>query len=451
MSYCVQAINQAVASQYEAFPFPNYGLFLPLRWQEAYASHSSFAHALNSQLHSQIGMRPTGGILIAGCGDVFPSVISHWETLQTRIHAVDISSSNLLRSKLRCFTSFRSFDFQKLNLDEPLPFSDECFSHIDAYGVLHHLANPRLGLAQLAQKLAPGGTIRMMVYNRTARDWIHQIQKVFALLQLSPFIKEDLRDSLLLLEALARECPALKERLNSLLPEMRSRPTRLVDTFLHAREARLDLGDWLDSINDSGLRIIGMLDRYAELDDLPNPLYSMPHSDQLQDRCLDRRFENNWEFYLIKPGHIRTKVSLKVSRKVRWRTPPKQWFSYNETQNLSWKTKQLLWQSHLSYYSEQFISLDPKTCASIGELSLQRLLRIGAIWPMALPHELRTYLLAKPMYEQMEKPHTAKAIQLSYMDSCSRIVQSILLRKKRDPRLFFQLAKRIEAAQKNPR
>ena len=39
----VQSINQAVQGMYEAFPYPNYSLFVPLRWQEAYASGSLFA------------------------------------------------------------------------------------------------------------------------------------------------------------------------------------------------------------------------------------------------------------------------------------------------------------------------------------------------------------------------------------------------------------------------
>ncbi len=450
MNANIDIINHAVARQYEAFPFPDYGLFLPLRWQEGYASHSMFAHAMAREIRGSAHQRPKGGVLIAGCGDVFPSIVSHWEPRSLPIEALDLSATHLKRAKIRCWSAPSRVQFQKLNLDYPLPYARESFSHIDAYGVLHHLANPSQGLQHLSEMLAPGGTLRLMLYNRRSRDWIHQIQKIFALLQLSPYIAQDRKDALHFLEHLARECPALRERLYTLLPELKAKPTRLVDTFFHAREARLDLQHWIQAMQGADLLPLGLFDRYAELDDLPNPLYSFPTLEELDQRSRDRRFENNWELYVIKRGPVLSPqtTTLKVPRSVYLRTAPHAWFQYEETSETPWWDRQVIWQHYVKGLQGESIPFPANILHKLGEPGILRLLRIGAIWPSALPKTFAQDFALHKIHDSMDIPLIPRPIPLVKLVSCTNLLQSIILRKKRDPRLLQWIAKRLDAAQK---
>src|SRR5262249_32888335 len=125
------------------------------------------------------------------------------------------------------------------------------FKHIDAYGVLHHMPNPRAALIALADALAPGGTARVMVYNTRARAWIRELQRVAALLGLNPSPARALSMWRTLLGTAGRALPALGQRLAQLGPATLANDARLVDTFLHAREARLGITAWLDAVREA--------------------------------------------------------------------------------------------------------------------------------------------------------------------------------------------------------
>ena len=46
------------------------------------------------------------------------------------------------------------------------PFADESFGFVAAYGVLHHLEDPRAGFDRLVRLLAPGGILTLYLYSR---------------------------------------------------------------------------------------------------------------------------------------------------------------------------------------------------------------------------------------------------------------------------------------------
>ncbi len=108
----VLEINEQVKRQYEVYPYPDYSLFVPLRTQEAFASHSLFS----GQLLKEQGIIPAvrgdrnSSILIAGSGDILPFVLSFWEPESSTIHALDLSERNIQRARLR--SSFRPHHFR---------------------------------------------------------------------------------------------------------------------------------------------------------------------------------------------------------------------------------------------------------------------------------------------------------------------------------------------------
>lgn len=53
------------------------------------------------------------------------------------------------------------------------------FDYIDCCGVLHHLPDPDAGFAALAEALAPGGGIGLMVYAPYGRTGVYPLQAAF--------------------------------------------------------------------------------------------------------------------------------------------------------------------------------------------------------------------------------------------------------------------------------
>ncbi|HLP40756.1 MAG TPA: class I SAM-dependent methyltransferase, partial [Fibrobacteria bacterium] len=226
----VQDMGARVRAQYEAYPYPRYSLLLPLRPQEAYASNSLFAARLLESRGLEPAVRETArpGILIAGCGDVFPYMATFWEPRAHRLIAADLSAASLRRARLRCLPRPRGFDWRRGSLEDAGFDLPGGLSHIDCYGVLHHLADPAAALRRLAGLLLPGGTARIMVYNSAARTWIRHLQRGFDLLGFATLGEGDVAATRGLLESLAAASPPLRERLSG-MRESLANPARLVD------------------------------------------------------------------------------------------------------------------------------------------------------------------------------------------------------------------------------
>lgn len=406
-------ISARVKAQYEAYPYPNYNLCLPLRTQEAYASHSLFAARLLEQLGIGPAVRrdPSPRILLAGCGDIFPYMATFWEPRPHRLMAVDLSARNLARARLRCLPRLRRIEWRQGNLEDPDFALPGGFSHIDSYGVLHHLAHPAGALRRFGSLLLPGGTARIMVYNVEARHWIRHVRGAFALLGLSPFRSGDLRSARGLLDRLAGVSPALRERFAPMRGGAFANRSRFVDTFFHAREARLDLDDWLRAIGDAGLRVVGVFDRNGELDDLANPLLEVPEARAWRERIADRRFENDFELYLAKPGPERNAEARTEKRGLPsprfLNAPPRTWFAYAETHSIPWILRRRIWSRFLRGLRGPGTVPADSWAGRLPTGALQRLGRLGALFPDDFRSPELRDLLRRPLHASMEPPECA--------------------------------------------
>lgn len=453
-----------VRAQYEAYPYPAYGLFLPLRGQEAYASNSLFAARLAEQHGGEPALRrePEPAVLLAGCGDVFPYLATFWEPRRHRLIALDLSAHSLRRARLRCLPRLRAMEWQRADLgDEAVPLPGK-LAHIDCYGVLHHMARPAAALDRLGLSLAPGGTARIMVYNSAARAWIRHLQRAFALLGLQGREAGDRDAARALLRFLAGVSPALRARLDA-LGDVLSHPARFVDTFFHAREARLDPAYWLRAIADAGLTPLGLYDRYGELDDLPNPLLEFPAEAALRERIADRRFENNFEIFLVKRGAgpaegsrgkpepranaIPAGIRLPYAHGLR--SSPRSWRGYRETCELPWGLRRAVWTHFLANLSGHRVLAD----AWAGRLpprALQRLGRLGAVWPDECASAELKELLRSALETAMEPPDFASATDLkrdrALRDRVAGLLREGTTEARREDRINLILA-RLDAAQ----
>lgn len=408
-----QSITEAVKALYEKHPYPHYPLFAKPRWQDGYLTSSLFAQTLGNGTPPAPPPR-SHEVLIAGSGEVLPYIMRHWEPASIRLTAVDLSARSLRRARIRLGLTLAKTDFVK---DDINTFLDTCrqtgrtFRHVEAFGMLHHLPDPDLTLALLAQQLEDGGTMRAMVYNGTSRRWIHQIQNFLRALEFSASTDRSVAEARDLIAILAKSSSYYAQRLSQMGPGILNNRTRFADAFLHPHEVRWNVAQWLEGFSRAGFNILGIFDRFGELDDLPNPLYSPPDPDALEVRAADLRFENNLEVFLSKNSTV-TDASLKPARRLKLMLPPHLWFSFPETGSIKPLTRLTIWHFFINHLAGSVQNI-PAGILKLPDKSLQRLARLGALPVTArMPESMRRLLLA-PMVAAMDPPQVPEKQKLS--------------------------------------
>jgi len=400
MTRTTGAINDALKRFYTRHPYPRYPLVGRPIWENGVMTAPFYARKIAHPLED---LPKQSKVLVMGCGEVLPYVLSKWDQ-NSVFDFVDISKRSLARAKWRIGMGKERLKFHCTDIDSFLKAQPSySYDHIDSIGVLHHLANPSDTLTQLVRVLKPGGTLRLMVYNSHARSWIRHFQKIFKLLGFSAFRKRDIEQSTILV----RSTLAILGRRDwafALKPIFKN-PTRFADTFLNVREANLTIDWWMTRIAASGLEIISLLDRYGELDDLPNPAWHPPSLAELKERALDKRFENNLELILRKPGSPQNlddtvgRLPFKMNRHII-RHPL--WFNFKETAGLSQKDRQFVTQGLITYLTEGTVT--PGLTTRLPLEAQQRLARLGAILPGMIEGKDHLASLTAPMAAIMEIP-----------------------------------------------
>lgn len=400
MKQLSQQIAASVTELYERYPYPMYPLLAKPLWQEGYLTPSKFAAKLFEDLTGQEAaintargqfVKQSRTILVAGAGEVLPYVIRKNEPSAHKMLCVDLSQHSLRRAQWRLLGNLRPTQFIRSDINQFLEQQGAVsgpYDHIDAYGVLHHLADPTETIRLLGVHLSGHGTMRVMVYNSRARRWIHHLQSVFRLLRFSAYERRDIKAARRLLETLSELSPQYRRLLSQVGRATIDNDARLADTFFHCREIRQSLKQWFSAFEQAGLKPFALLDRYGELDELENPMWKCPSADELQLRADRDEFQNNLEIFLYKPRKARplTKdysYERKPDRFDVWshylRQAPRAWFAFDETRHLGWWQQQNIWWRHFeTAYKIRQASLH---FSSIELATYQRLARLGAIFP----------------------------------------------------------------------
>jgi SAM-dependent methyltransferase len=188
-------------------------------------------------------------VLVAGCG-TSQAVRHALRRPGNRIVAIDVSSTAIDHTRqLTARHGVSNIQTRLLPIEQVHELGQE-FDHIVCTGVLHHLADPTLGLSRLRDVLAPGGAITLMVYGRYGRFGVYLLQDYCRRLGITPEPGE-LAD----LVATLRELPDAHP-LGRLLRESRDfhSDDALADALLNPRDRAYSVPELFDLLAGAGLR-----------------------------------------------------------------------------------------------------------------------------------------------------------------------------------------------------
>ena len=239
-------LSDVVSNHYEKWVYPDPIYDLPgwmannWQWFDPRIAHRMFWPDRDSVADLDI--------LIAGCGTNQAAVFAYANPKATVV-AVDVSRSSLDHHEyLKRHYGLTNLQLHQLPIEEVHSLNRD-FDLIVSSGVLHHLADPLLGLQSLAGSLRPDGVIGIMLYAKYGRVGVEMLQAVFRDLGLSqdqPSI-DIVRE---VIAALPADHPVSSYL--SIAPDLQS-DSGLVDTFLHGRDRSYTVDDCIDLVTGAGL------------------------------------------------------------------------------------------------------------------------------------------------------------------------------------------------------
>lgn len=142
------------------------------------------------------------------------------------------------------------------------------FDYVDCCGVLHHLADPDAGFRALAEALAPGGGMGLMVYAPYGRTGVYPLQGAFGALFAGDAPPEKVRLARAALATLPGAHPFLR---NAVLGDHRDSDAGLHDLLLNARDRAYTVAELCGALDRAGLDVVSFVEpaRYEPLHYLP--------------------------------------------------------------------------------------------------------------------------------------------------------------------------------------
>jgi ubiquinone/menaquinone biosynthesis C-methylase UbiE len=155
------SVSLQVKKQYEENPYP--------RWTINPLAVLAGEQKLRSSTADSDELRSDMEILIAGCGTGQHAFQIAQYFHGARVLAIDISLASLAYARRKTREEgIRNIEYVQGDILK-LGMTGRTFDRIEAVGVLHHLANPKVGWRVLLSLLRPSGKMRIGLYSETAR------------------------------------------------------------------------------------------------------------------------------------------------------------------------------------------------------------------------------------------------------------------------------------------
>ena len=245
-----------VRSQYEALPYParnpqddhqrlvrTWLEDLPMVNHYGFAGRQSFSHGFRA--------------LVAGGGTGDATIFLAEQLLHTdaRIVHLDMSLAAMAIARERAhIRGLANIDWVHDSLLNLPALGLEKFDYINCSGVLHHLADPDLGLRALLGVLADDGALGLMVYATTGRTGVYQMQSLMRQVHaaLAGEAPADAARKVAQTRDLLASLPAGNwfKRSEDLHQDHHTSDAGLYDLLLHSQDRSYSVGELFDWLGD---------------------------------------------------------------------------------------------------------------------------------------------------------------------------------------------------------
>jgi SAM-dependent methyltransferase len=240
-----------VEAQYEQWPYPAPTDDL-VGWCNAPDAHWNDLRELHWAYWPQRPRREDLEILVAGCGTMAAASFAYLYP-RAKVVGIDISETSLAHErKLKEKHGLSNVTVERCRVEDVEKLGRR-FDYINASGVLHHTAEPHVGLAALGRTLREDGVVSVMVYGKYGREGVYMFQELFRRLGL-----EQSKQDLELVKATLRfASPGHPVQRYLRLANDLHVDAGIVDTFLHRRDKAYTVRDCLDLAKRGGLAFGG--------------------------------------------------------------------------------------------------------------------------------------------------------------------------------------------------
>lgn len=242
-----------VRNQYEALPYPpcdpqDDRKRLALTWLEDLPMINHYCFAGKQSFQKGFRALVAGG----GTGDATIFLAEQLRHTDAQIVHLDMSEASIAlakeRAQIRGLGNISWVHDSLLNLPA-LAAQLGKFDYINCSGVLHHLADPDLGLKALLSVLKEGGAIGLMVYATTGRIGVYQMQ---ALMRLVNGDETDAQRKIANTRDILASLPPGNwfKRSEELHHDHKAGDAGIYDLLLHSQDRSYSVGELFDWLGD---------------------------------------------------------------------------------------------------------------------------------------------------------------------------------------------------------
>jgi len=275
-------VAEEVRDFYDRYPYPP-----PVDSLERYQRQWQDRQRRRADFHLFWPGRPykeDQSILVAGCGT------SQAAKHALRWPAAQVTGIDCSETSVRCTEELKKkYNLKNLQVHQvPIERVDDLgmsFDQIVCTGVLHHLADPDVGLGALRSVLKPDGAMHLMVYAPYGRAGIYMLQEFCRRIG-SHASDVDIRDITGALSALPPGHPL--ETLLKQAPDFRSE-SALADALLHPQDRAYSVSQLFDFIEKAGMKF-GRWVRQAPYSVHCGVIAKIPQADRLARLSLPEQY-----------------------------------------------------------------------------------------------------------------------------------------------------------------
>jgi len=222
--------------------------------------------------------------LVAGCGSGRHALLVALRDPSAQVLAIDLSTASLAHATRKAL-GITNIEFQHMDILNASNIAQR-FGGIESSGVLHHMHEPRAGLAALRPLLLEGGVMKLALYRRKARLLVNKARARITKLHLGAS-KDDVR------ELRQRILAGLEPELSGLLDSSDFySESACRDLLFYVQEHQYLAPELTELVSSCELKFLGF---YFSSDLIPNRYRTKyPHDQGIQDMQLWDTFEEQY-------------------------------------------------------------------------------------------------------------------------------------------------------------